>query len=111
MVNGFFMDIAIMISIATFGAYLLGILKQPLIPAYIITGLVIGPYGLGLVTDIETIRVFAEIGIAFLLFVVGLELDFSRMRTIGLISSIGGTILTLISRLYTLLLLLHSAQH
>jgi Kef-type K+ transport system membrane component KefB len=46
MVNGFLFDIAIMIGIATAGAYLLGMLRQPLIPAYIITGLVIGPYGL-----------------------------------------------------------------
>ncbi len=97
MVNGFFVDLAIMISIATFGAYLLGMLKQPLIPAYIITGLVIGPHALGLVTNMETIKLFAEIGIAFLLFVVGLELDFSRMKTIGLISTVGGTMITLLS--------------
>ena len=97
MVDGFFMDIAIMISIATFGAFLLKLLKQPIIPAYIITGLVIGPYGLGLVSDLGTIRVFAEIGIAFLLFVVGLEFDFSRVKSIGLISSVGGTFLTLLS--------------
>ena len=97
MVNGFLLDIAVMISIATAGAYLLGILRQPLIPAYIITGLVIGPYGLGLVTDIENIKLFAEIGIAFLLFVVGLELDFSRLKTTGVVSYLGGTVLTMIS--------------
>lgn len=97
MVDGVLLDIALMISIATAGAYILGLLRQPLIPAYIITGLIIGPYGLGLINDIEIIRIFSEIGIAFLLFVVGLELDFSRMKTIGLVSSIGGTIITLSS--------------
>ena len=97
MVNGILLDIAIMISIATAGAYLLGMLRQPLIPAYIITGLLIGPYGLGLVTDTEIIKLFAEIGIAFLLFVVGLELDFSRLKTIGFVSSVGGSIITVSS--------------
>jgi Kef-type K+ transport system membrane component KefB len=97
MVDGVLLDIALMISIATAGAYLLGLLRQPLIPAYIITGLLIGPYGLGLVTDVETIKIFSEIGIAFLLFVVGLELDFSRMKTIGLVSSVGGTVVTVLS--------------
>lgn len=97
MVNGMLLDIAVMISIATAGAYLLKLLRQPMIPAYIITGLLIGPYGLGLITDMETIKIFAEIGIAFLLFVVGLELDFSRIKTIGLVSSVGGTIITLTS--------------
>jgi len=96
-VNGFFTDIAVMITIATIGAYLLGMLRQPLIPAYIITGLIIGPYGLGLVSNAENIRLFAEIGIAFLLFVVGLEIDFSRLKTTGLVSSAGGILLTLLS--------------
>ncbi|MBN2112262.1 cation:proton antiporter [Candidatus Woesearchaeota archaeon] len=107
MVNGVLLDIAVMISIATAGAYLLGLMRQPLIPAYIITGLLIGPYGLGLVTDIETIQIFSEIGIAFLLFVVGLELDFSRIKTIGLVSSVGGTIITLLSFCGGLLIALH----
>lgn len=104
MVNGVFVDIAIMISIATVGAYILGVLRQPLIPAYIITGIIIGPHALGLVTNQATIKLFAEIGIAFLLFVVGLELDFSRMKTIGLISTAGGSILTVASFAFGLLI-------
>jgi len=87
-----FFDIGIMIIIATVGGYLAKILKQPLIPAYILTGFLIGPVGMGWITDANTIKTLAEIGIAFLLFVVGMELDLKRLRDIGKIASIGATV-------------------
>jgi Kef-type K+ transport system membrane component KefB len=61
-------DIGIIIIIATIFAYFAKIFKQPLIPAYIITGVIIGPLVLGLIKDTEIIRVLSEFGIAFLLF-------------------------------------------
>ncbi|NQV08325.1 cation:proton antiporter [Candidatus Woesearchaeota archaeon] len=95
MANMFF-DIGIIVIIASVVGFFARLLKQPVIPAYILTGLLIGPFGIGLVTDIETIKTLSEIGIAFLLFVVGLELDFRKLRNIGMIASVGGTIKTAI---------------
>ena len=86
-----FFSIAIIIITASILGFISRYLRQPLIPAYVLAGLIIGPLGLGLVTDFENIKTLSEIGIAFLLFVVGLELDFKKLRDIGLISSVGGT--------------------
>jgi Kef-type K+ transport system membrane component KefB len=65
-------------------------LRQPLILAYVATGVLIGPVGLGLITDMENISLLGELGVAFLLFVAGLELDFGRIRSVGLSSLVGG---------------------
>ncbi len=47
---------------------------------YLIAGCIIGPWGLRLVTDAESILHFAEIGVVLMLFVIGLELDPQRAR-------------------------------
>jgi Kef-type K+ transport system membrane component KefB/Trk K+ transport system NAD-binding subunit len=87
-----FFEVGIVIIVATMLGYVSRMLRQPLIPAYIITGLVLGPVGLGFVSDTGLIKTLSEIGIAFLLFVVGLELDMKRLRDIGLVASVGGTL-------------------
>lgn len=86
-----FFDFGLIIVIATFFAIIARYLRQPLIPVYIITGLIIGP-GLGFITDIEMIKTVSEIGIAFLLFIVGLELDFRKLQNIGFVASVGGSL-------------------
>ncbi len=91
MVNIFF-DIGLMIIFATVLGFLARVLKQPLIPIYILAGLIIGPVGFGFITDLETIKTLAEIGVAFLLFMVGLELDFRKLKDVGLLSSVGGSV-------------------
>lgn len=80
-----------MIIIATAFASTLRFFKQPLIPGYILAGIVIGPV-LGLVTDMSVMRTMAEIGIAFLLFIVGLELDFKKLKDIGNVASVGALV-------------------
>ncbi len=42
---------------------------------YLLAGIIIGPYGLGLVTDPETILHFSEFGVVMMLFLIGLELQ------------------------------------
>ena len=93
MVNIFF-DIGLIIVVATFFAYIAKLLNQPLIAAHILTGLILGPF-LGLITESATITTLSEIGIAFLLFIVGLEIDIKRLRNVGLVSSLGGIIKSL----------------
>jgi len=57
---------------------------------YLVAGAVIGPHGLALVQDLENIRALAELGVVFLLFTVGLELPFSRIRVMrGRIFALG----------------------
>ncbi len=91
MIDNLFISIGIIIVVATFFAYIAKLLKQPLILAYIVTGLVIGP-ALGWITNSATIATLSEIGIAFLLFIVGLEIDFKKLKNVAVISSLGGII-------------------
>ncbi len=58
-------------------------LRQPLIVAFIATGIVAGPDALGLVQGSEHVGLLAEIGVAVLLFLVGLKLDLKIVRSLG----------------------------
>jgi Kef-type K+ transport system membrane component KefB len=76
-------EIGIILIAATLLAYGARLLRQPLIIGYILAGILLGPVGVGLVTDVHTITLLAEIGIAFLLFIVGLELDVRKIKNLG----------------------------
>lgn len=76
------LDIAIMIIGATVLALIGRVLKQPLIPIYILTGVLLGPV-LGIITGEEEILLLSELGIAFLLFIVGLEISFKKLKDVG----------------------------
>ena len=58
-------------------------LRQPALVGEILAGVVIGPSVLGIVEPNETLEVFAELGVVFLLFWVGLETRLSDMREVG----------------------------
>lgn len=92
-------DIGIVIIAATILAYPAKLLRQPLILAYVVAGILIGPSVLGLITNKDIIRTLAELGIAFLLFIVGLELDFRKLKDVGHVSAgcgLGQIIITFI---------------
>jgi Kef-type K+ transport system membrane component KefB len=58
-------------------------LRQPLILAYLVTGVVIGPVGLNYVKDQASIQTVAEIGLILLLFIIGLEIDIKKLASAG----------------------------
>ncbi|MEA1924855.1 MAG: cation:proton antiporter [Candidatus Altiarchaeota archaeon] len=94
------LDIGYVILSATILAIIARALKQPLIVAYVLAGIIIGPVGMGLITEKEVINVLAEFGIALLLFMVGLELDFRRLKDVGKVSltcGLGQIIITFIA--------------
>ncbi|MBU0898994.1 MAG: cation:proton antiporter [Nanoarchaeota archaeon] len=92
-------DIGIIIVIATIFAYIARGLKQPAIVAYVLAGVLIGPVGLGLITDANTIYTIAELGIAFLLFAIGLEIDIKKLKGVGK-AVLGGTIIQVTSTFF-----------
>ncbi len=61
----------------------------PSIVAYILAGLALGP-GLGLVTMTEGVEVISEVGIALLLFIVGLELSLEKIKDVGKVAVVAG---------------------
>lgn len=83
-----FFDIGIIIILATVGGFIARLLKQPLISFYILMGILLGPV-FGLINDMMVVDVLSEIGVAFLLFIVGIELDLKRLKDVGSISSMG----------------------
>ena len=58
---------------------------------YLAAGVLVGPWALGLVEDVETILHFSELGIVLLLFVIGLELRPSRLRVLRRLIFVNGT--------------------
>lgn len=58
---------------------ILKLARQPHVIAYIITGVLIGPWGLGLITDFDTIARLGAIGVILLLFFVGMETDPAKL--------------------------------
>ena len=85
-------EIGIMLIVAGAFAFLLRLIRQPLIPAYILAGIVLGPLFLGLIRNTNLILSLSEIGVAFLLFFAGLELNLKKLKEVGLVSSISGII-------------------
>lgn len=55
-------------------------LKWSPVVGYLIAGAIIGPFGIGLVGDIEEVRTLAEFGVVFLMFTIGLELSLDRLK-------------------------------
>jgi len=87
-----FSEISLIIAIGTFFGLIMRLLKQPLIIGHIITGILIGPSVLDLVEIGETVEVFSKIGIALLLFIIGIGLNPKVIRELGRVSSITGVI-------------------
>ncbi len=80
---------SLILIIASILAYFTRLIKQPLIIAYIFTGIILSNFLLKS-TSLETIRFFSELGIAFLLFLVGIELGFKDIKHVGKASLITG---------------------
>ena len=73
-------NIGLVFTIATVFAFIAKFLKQPLILAYLVAGVVIGPeIGFAWVKDKETIELISEIGLILLLFIIGLEIDLRKL--------------------------------
>lgn len=83
MLGDIFAQLSVVIVIAAVVAFIMRLLKQPLIVGYIITGILVGPSLLHLVSDSHAFEAFSEIGIALLLFIIGLELSVAVIRKLG----------------------------
>jgi Kef-type K+ transport system membrane component KefB/voltage-gated potassium channel Kch len=85
-------DIGLCVIAATALAFVARLLRQPLILAYIAAGLIIGPPGLRWVHDDASIAQISELGLAFLLFIVGLEIDLRQLIRSGRTAMLLGTV-------------------
>ncbi|MBU1194519.1 MAG: cation:proton antiporter [Proteobacteria bacterium] len=94
-------DIIIIVMAAFAGGLIAQRLKQPLILGYILAGVVVGPYTGGVtVSSVHEIEMLAEIGIALLLFALGLEFSFKELKPVRNIALIGTPIQILVAILF-----------
>ncbi|MEN8121308.1 MAG: cation:proton antiporter [Bacteroidota bacterium] len=99
-------DVVIIFGLASIIVFLFNKFKLPSVIGFLATGIIAGPYGFGLISDIEIIDILAEIGVILLLFTIGIEFSIKKLVKIKNIVFIGGglqvglTILTVIFILY-----------
>lgn len=85
-----FTEITLLVATAALVAFLMRILRQPLVIGYILTGLLVGPFFLNVVKSQDTLQLFSEIGVAFLLFIVGLNLTPKYIGAVGKVAVLTG---------------------
>jgi Kef-type K+ transport system membrane component KefB len=78
-----FSEFAVLLLFAALAGAVFVRLRQPVLIAYIVVGIAMGPAGFGLVSAHDQINLLAQIGVAVLLFIVGLKLDLHHIRHIG----------------------------
>lgn len=86
-------DLAVILSIAAIVTLLFRLLKQPVVLGYIVAGIVVGPYTPPVfsVIDGTSVQIWAEIGVIFLMFALGLEFSFTRLRRVGASAIVTGS--------------------
>jgi len=90
MVESSFVSVALILALAVAGGAIAKLLRQPVVVSFIVVGILAGPTAFNLVEGAEEIRLFAKFGIAILLFLVGLKLDFHMIRSTGKVALIAG---------------------
>ncbi|MGB3297464.1 MAG: cation:proton antiporter [Phormidesmis sp.] len=87
----FTFELMLVLGAAATGGYTASRLRQPVLLGYLASGLIIGPLGFGLITDTGNIQELAELGVAFLLFVLGVQFsleELNRIRNVALQGSL-----------------------
>lgn len=87
-------DLAIILATAGLATVLFNRLKQPVILGYLLAGFIVGPYTFAgsLVSDVDVVRTLGDIGVIFLLFALGLEFNFRKLRKVGATALISGSL-------------------
>ncbi|MFH1325666.1 MAG: cation:proton antiporter family protein [archaeon] len=90
MLEDIFVRLSLIIIVAVGVSAVMKILKQPLIIGHIITGIIVGPYFFDLLRTNESVGTFSKLGVALLLFTVGLHLNPKVIKEVGKVSLVTG---------------------
>jgi Kef-type K+ transport system membrane component KefB len=85
-----FYEMAIILALASAAGIAGAFLKQPLLIAFIVSGVLAGPAALDLIRSAGHLNVLADIGVAVLLFLIGLKLDLHIVRSLGRVAAATG---------------------
>ncbi len=86
------LDLAIAFGAALGGGVIARLLRQPALLGYLIAGIIIGPYALGLIQSTGNIQILATIGVVLLLFTLGIEYSFRELRRVRNVAIFGGVV-------------------
>ena len=82
--------VVIIFGLASLVIFIFNKLKLPSVIGFLLTGIIAGPYALGLISDIAIIDILAEIGVILLLFIIGMDFSIKKLIKIKNIVIIGG---------------------
>lgn len=87
-------DLAIILGVAAAVTFIFRRIRQPVVLGYIIAGVLVGPFTPGFlsVKDMPSVRVWAELGVIFLMFALGLEFSFRKLARVGVSAGITAVI-------------------
>uniref|UniRef100_A0A0D6R1S4 Cation/H+ exchanger transmembrane domain-containing protein n=1 Tax=Araucaria cunninghamii TaxID=56994 RepID=A0A0D6R1S4_ARACU len=86
----FISDLVVVVVSAAIGGIVFACLGQPVITGYLLAGSIIGPGGLSFVSELVQVETFAQFGVVFLLFALGLEFSATKLRVVGSVAVLGG---------------------
>lgn len=102
--SDFFLELAIVMGLTLVISFMMHKINQPLLIGYIISGLLAGPLFLNILSSTEGYQTFSHIGVALLLFIVGLHLNLKLIKEIGFVSFIAGSAQIVITTLFGFLI-------
>lgn len=97
MESEFLKSLVIIFGVSALVVFLLHRLKIPSIVGFLIAGVIIGPYGIGMVKDTHSIEIMAEIGVILLLFTIGIEFSITRLIKMKKAVIVGGGVQMLLT--------------
>ncbi|KAG2715719.1 hypothetical protein I3843_03G092900 [Carya illinoinensis] len=83
-------DLVVVIVSAAIGGIVSSCLGQPVIVGYLLAGSIIGPGGLKFISEMVQVETFAQFGVVFLLFALGLEFSLTKLKVVGPVAVLGG---------------------
>ncbi|MCC7110913.1 MAG: cation:proton antiporter, partial [Deltaproteobacteria bacterium] len=85
-------QLVVLLGVGVAAALAVALLRLPAVTGFMVAGALIGPAGFALVKDPHSVELLAEIGVILLLFTIGLEFSLERLKRIGKLVAVGGTL-------------------
>ncbi len=95
----FLKSLVIIYGLSAIVVFTLGKLQVPSLIGFLIAGVLLGPYGFELISDVHLVEIFAEIGIVLLLFTIGMEFSLKKILALRKTIFAGGFLQILITGL------------
>jgi CPA2 family monovalent cation:H+ antiporter-2 len=100
----FLRSLVVIFGISAIIVFILNKLRTPSIVGFLIAGILLGPHGLELISNVHLVEIFAEIGVVLLLFTIGLEFSLKKLLTLRKAIFVGGLLQVFITALAVFLL-------